>query len=148
MPRTSKKKAKSASSGGGFNIFEETEVVETDADEDLPKDEAGRQKIKQQYVDLLGIRVQKLKGRILNRERINKTVEGIYFICSRCTKVCHNLDEGLVEDQENANNVCVPCSQAAQQLVQAGAIAKAPPRKKKSASVKAAKPAKAAPRKK
>jgi len=138
VPRTSKKKAKPASSGGGFNIFDETDVADPDGDEDLPKDEAGRQKIKQQYIDLLGIRIQKLKGRILNRERINKTLEGIYFICSRCMKVCHNLDEGLVEDRENTNNLCVPCSQAAQ-LVPAAPVAKAPARKKKPTTV-AAKP--------
>ncbi len=60
----------------------------TDEDADLPKDEAGRRKIKRQYQELLGIRIEKLKGRILNRERINKTIEGIYFICVRCTRVC------------------------------------------------------------
>jgi hypothetical protein len=64
-------------------------------------------------VDLLGIRIAKLKGRILNRERIDKAVEGIYFICARCEQVRHNLDEGLVEDEENVNNICVPCSKAA-----------------------------------
>ena len=46
------------------------------------------------------------RGRILNRERINKTIEGIYFICASCKKVCHNLDEGLVEDPNNVNNLC------------------------------------------
>ena len=152
MPRTSKKKSKSAATGsaGGFNIFDEAEAVEPDADEDLPKDEAGRQKIKQQYIDLLGIRIQKLKGRILNRERINKTLEGIYFICSRCMKVCHNLDEGLVEDEENANNICVPCSRAGQQLVQAGTAPKHAParKKKKAAPAPAAKPVKTPARKK
>ena len=25
-------------------------------------------------------------------------VEGIYFICASCKKVCHNIDDGLVED--------------------------------------------------
>src|SRR5579859_4331242 len=54
-------------------------VEETEEDADLPKDEAGRRKIKRQYHDLLGIRIEKLRGRILNRERINKTIEGIYF---------------------------------------------------------------------
>ncbi len=79
-------------------------------DEDLPKDEAGRRKIKRQYEELLGIRIGKLAGRILNRERIDKTLEGIYFICASCRKVCHNLDEGLVEDPENVRNLCTPCS--------------------------------------
>ena len=55
---------------------------EDDEDADLPKDEAGRRKIKRQYEELLGIRIEKLKGRILNRERINKTIDGIYFICA------------------------------------------------------------------
>ncbi len=49
-------------------------------------------------------------GRILNRERIDKTVEGIYFVCAVCKKVCHNLDEGLVEDPDNVKNMCDPCA--------------------------------------
>jgi hypothetical protein len=85
-----------------------TEVSDEEAD--LPKDEAGRRKIKRQYQELLGIRIEKLKGRILNRERINKTIEGIYFICIRCTRVCHSLDEGLQEDPNNQNNTCAKCA--------------------------------------
>ena len=85
---------------------------EADEDADLPKDEAGRRKIKRQYAELLGIRIEKLRGRILNRERINKTIEGIYFICASCKKVCHNIDDGLVEDPNNVNNLCMPCSTA------------------------------------
>ena len=112
MARASKKKARSASAGG-FSLFDESDSAESDSEEDLPKDEAGRQKIKQQYVDLLGIRLTKLKGRILNRERIDKNLEGIYFICAKCVKVCHNLDEGLVEDEANENNICLSCSEAA-----------------------------------
>lgn len=81
-------------------------------DADLPKDEAGRRKIKRQYTDLLGIRIEKLRGRILNRERINKTVEGIYFICYDCMKVCHSLDDGLAEDPANRENLCTKCSKA------------------------------------
>ncbi|HLW70316.1 MAG TPA: hypothetical protein VKS22_06815 [Candidatus Binataceae bacterium] len=88
------------------------ETVEETEDADLPKDEAGRRKIKRQYVDLLGIRLEKLRGRILNRERINKTIEGIYFICAKCSKVCHSLDEGLQEDPENVNNLCSKCAKA------------------------------------
>lgn len=103
-------KKKGAPSSGEFSLFDESESADVDAEDDLPRDEAGRAKIKHQYVDLLGIRVQKLAGRILNRERINKTLEGIYFVCVRCQKVCHNLDEGLVEDAENRANTCVPCS--------------------------------------
>src|ERR1700757_4260347 len=91
-----------------YGVAEMTEVGDEDAD--LPKDEAGRRKIKRQYQELLGIRIEKLKGRILNRERINKTIEGIYFICVRCTKVCHNLDDGLVEDPNNLNNLCTACA--------------------------------------
>jgi hypothetical protein len=83
---------------------------ENEEDADLPKDEAGRRKIKRQYQELLGIRVEKLKGRILNRERINKTIEGIYFICAKCMKVCHSLDEGLQEDASNQNNLCAKCA--------------------------------------
>jgi hypothetical protein len=87
-------------------------VEEVDEDADLPKDEAGRRKIKRQYHELLGIRLEKLKGRILNRERINKTIEGIYFICAKCMKVCHSLDEGLQEDPANVNNLCGKCAKA------------------------------------
>src|SRR5271157_4026249 len=83
---------------------------ETEEDADLPKDEAGRRKIKRQYMDLLGIRMEKLRGRILNRERINKTIEGIYFICAKCAKVCHSLDDGLQEDPNNVNNQCAKCA--------------------------------------
>ena len=79
-------------------------------DSDLPKDETGRRKIKRQYETLLGIRIEKLKGRILNRERINKTIEGVYFICSRCKTVCHNVDDGLVEDPDNVDNMCGNCA--------------------------------------
>jgi hypothetical protein len=85
---------------------------DADEDADLPKDEAGRRKIKRQYGELLGIRIEKLRGRILNRERINKTIEGIYFICAGCLKVCHSLDDGLSEDPANANNLCGACSKA------------------------------------
>jgi hypothetical protein len=125
-------KKKGAPSSGEFSLFEESDSADVDAEEDLPRDEAGRAKIKHQYVDLLGIRVQKLAGRILNRERINKTLEGIYFVCVRCQKVCHNLDEGLVEDSENRANICVPCSKqpaesAAKAPVKKSAAAKAEP---------------------
>jgi hypothetical protein len=95
-----------------FAIFDDEEQPVEEGVEELPKDEAGRRKIKRQYEELLGIRIEKLKGRILNRERINKTIEGIYFICASCKKVCHNLDEGLVEDPNNVNNLCTACSTA------------------------------------
>ncbi len=85
---------------------------DADEDADLPKDEAGRRKIKRQYAELLGIRIEKLRGRILNRERINKTIEGIYFICATCLKVCHSLDDGLSEDPANQNNLCGACAKA------------------------------------
>ena len=85
---------------------------EADEDADLPKDEAGRRKIKRQYQELLGIRIEKLKGRISNRERINKTIDGIYFICAKCLKVCHSLDDGLTEDPNNQNNQCSKCGKA------------------------------------
>ena len=106
------KKVKKEKSKKGFNIFEEDEHRDTNTEEELPKDEAGRRKIKRQYEDLLGIRIQKLRGRILNRERINKTIEGVYFICIDCKKVCHNMDDGLVEDPNNAQNLCGTCAKA------------------------------------
>lgn len=110
MPRTSGKKDKPKAPKKGFSIFDDDERPRGEEEEGLPKDEVGRRKIKRQYEDLLGIRIDKLKGRILNRERIDKALEGIYFICATCRKVCHNLDEGLVEDADNVKNVCTPCS--------------------------------------
>ena len=109
MART-RKSDKPRTKSKSFAIFDDEEQPVEDGEEELPKDEAGRRKIKRQYEELLGIRIEKLKGRILNRERINKTIEGIYFICASCKKVCHNLDEGLVEDPNNVNNLCTACS--------------------------------------
>jgi len=106
MPRTRKKETVKKS----LNLFDDDERVDESAEEELPKDEAGRRKIKKRYEELLGIRIEKLKGRVLNRERINKTIEGIYFICAECKKVCHNLDEGLVEDPNNVYNLCTACA--------------------------------------
>ncbi len=106
-----RKSDKTASKGGkGFALFEGEDHPADDDQEELPKDEAGRRKIKRQYEELLGIRVEKLRGRILNRERINKTIEGIYFICASCRRVCHNVDDGLVEDPNNINNLCTACA--------------------------------------
>ncbi len=112
MARARKSEKSSGARSKAFSIFDADEDRPEDGQEDLPKDEAGRRKIKRQYEDLLGIRVEKLKGRILNRERINKTIEGVYFICAECKKVCHNMDEGLVEDPNNVRNVCGACSKA------------------------------------
>jgi hypothetical protein len=78
-------------------------------DQDLPGDAAGRLKIKRQYEELLGIRIEKLKGRVLNREKINKTIEGIYYICLECKRICHNLDEGLVQDPATQFCYCETC---------------------------------------
>jgi hypothetical protein len=106
----------------GLRIFEDDGGPEAEEEDgDLPKDESGRRKIKRQYEDLLGIRVEKLKGRILNRERINKTIEGVYFICAECKKVCHNMDEGLVEDPDNVRNLCSACSKSKAKGKQAAA---------------------------
>ena len=109
MARTAGKKGKSASRKS-YSVLEANDTSDGPEDSDLPKDEAGRRKIKRQYETLLGIRIEKLKGRILNRERINKTIEGVYFICAECKKVCHNMDDGLVEDPGNTNNLCGNCS--------------------------------------
>src|SRR6185369_7004086 len=109
MART-RKTDKPRSKSKSFAIFDDEEQPVEDGQEDLPKDEAGRRKIKRQYEELLGIRVEKLRGRILNRERINKTIEGIYFSCASCRRVCHNVDDGLVEDPNNINNLCTACA--------------------------------------
>ncbi|HVN63574.1 MAG TPA: hypothetical protein VMT58_02970 [Candidatus Binataceae bacterium] len=104
----SRNKSKSSRREKYASFADMSDEVEEDAD--LPKDEAGRRKIKRQYGELLGIRIEKLRGHILNRERINKTIEGIYFICGVCLKVCHSLDEGLAEDAANQNNLCGSCA--------------------------------------
>ncbi|GBD26991.1 hypothetical protein HRbin30_02334 [bacterium HR30] len=112
MARTSKK-AKTTKGTSKKNLrLLEAELTAESEDEGLPKDEAGRRKIKRQYEELLGIRIEKLKGRILNRERLNKNEEGIYFICFECKKICHNRDEGLVEDPNNQRNLCAACAKA------------------------------------
>jgi hypothetical protein len=106
MPR-GRRKAKEKKE---FSIFDDEATGKGHEDEDLPKDEAGRLRIKRRYEELLGLRLEKLRGRILNRERINKTIDGIYFICAECRKVCHNLDEGLAEDPNNQSNLCGRCA--------------------------------------
>jgi hypothetical protein len=116
MPRTRKKDKEKKN----LNLFDE-EQTEESAEEELPKDEAGRRKIKRRYEELLGIRVEKLRGRVLNRERINKTIEGIYFICAACKKICHNLDEGLAEDPDNVYNLCSACAKTKGKNPQAAA---------------------------
>src|SRR5215468_4497737 len=109
MARARKSDKSAGSKAKSTALLDDDEQSVDDTEEELPKDEAGRRKIKRQYEDLLGIRVEKLKGRILNRERINKTIEGVYFICAECKKVCHNMDEGLVEDPDNVHNLCGAC---------------------------------------
>jgi hypothetical protein len=112
MARARKSDKSAGSRSKSTAPLEDDEQSAEDGEEELPKDEAGRRKIKRQYEELLGIRIEKLKGRILNRERINKTIEGVYFICASCKKICHNIDDGLVEDPNNVNNLCTPCATA------------------------------------
>ena len=112
MARARKSDKSAGSKSKSTAPLDDDEQVVEEGEEELPKDEAGRRKIKRQYEELLGIRVEKLRGRILNRERINKTIEGIYFICASCKKICHNIDDGLVEDPNNVNNLCTPCATA------------------------------------
>ena len=103
-------RGKRTARGAGLSKGAATDPHSDDAeDQDLPSDAAGRLKIKRQYEELLGIRVEKLKGRVLNREKINKTIEGIYYICIECKKICHNLDEGLVQDTETQTCYCEGC---------------------------------------
>ena len=109
MPR-SKKKA-SAAKARYHNSLDEHNHDEAD-EQGLPSDEAGRLKIKKNYEELLGIRVEKLKGRVLNREKINKSIDGIYFVCFGCKKVCHNLDEGWIENPQDQLNYCGACGKA------------------------------------
>jgi hypothetical protein len=109
MPRTKKKPA--TAKGRRHNSLDEHNHDESD-EQGLPSDEVGRLKIKKNYEDLLGIRVEKLKGRVLNREKINKSIDGIYFVCFACKKICHNLDEGWVENPQDQMNYCGACSKA------------------------------------
>jgi hypothetical protein len=111
MPRIKKKTAGRPSKDRSQSYFDETSHDETE-DDDLPSDEAGRRKIKKNYEELLGIRVEKLKGRVLNREKINKSIDGLYFICFECKKICHNLDEGWVEETVTLNNFCGSCAKS------------------------------------
>jgi hypothetical protein len=137
MART-KKTAKASTKKDKYGSFDDL-TEEADEDADLPKDEAGRRKIKRQYTDLLGIRIEKLRGKILNRERINKTIEGIYYICFDCLKVCHSLDDGFTEDPNNQQNLCSTCSKARTQAAAAEAkAAAAPPHPARSSSRKRA----------
>ncbi|HWO42600.1 MAG TPA: hypothetical protein VNO43_12440 [Candidatus Eisenbacteria bacterium] len=109
MPRTKKKTATRSAKQRAQSYFEDAAHEEID-DEDLPSDEAGRRKIKRNYEELLGIRIEKLRGRVLNREKINKSIDGVYFICMECRKVCHNLDEGRVEEASTLDNFCASCA--------------------------------------
>ncbi len=109
MPRTKKKPVGRPPKERSQSYFDESAAEEIE-DEDLPSDEAGRRKIKKNYEELLGIRIEKLKGRVLNREKINKSIDGLYFICFECKRICHNLDEGWVEEANTLNNYCAACA--------------------------------------
>jgi hypothetical protein len=111
MPRTKKKSAGRPSKKSADAYFDENVAEEVD-DEELPSDEAGRRKVKKSYEELLGIRIEKLRGRVLNREKINKSIDGLYFICFECRKICHNLDEGWAEEAGTLNNYCGSCAKA------------------------------------
>jgi hypothetical protein len=111
MARPKKKSAGRPSKKNADAYLDETGSEEID-DEDLPSDEAGRRKIKKSYEELLGIRIEKLKGRVLNREKINKSIDGLYFICHECKRICHNLDEGWAEEAGTQNNFCGACAKA------------------------------------
>jgi hypothetical protein len=112
MPRPKKKKRAGRPSKNSPDAFFDEPASEEADDEDLPSDEAGRRKIKKSYEDLLGIRIEKLKGRVLNREKINKSIDGLYFICFECKKICHNLDDGWAEEAGTQNNYCGICAKA------------------------------------
>jgi len=109
MPRRKKKSAERIGKAKSRGFFDDHSAEDAE-EQELPGDEAGRLKTKRNYEELLGIRVEKLRGRVLNREKINKTIEGVYFICFECKKVCHNLDEGLVQDPEKQVNFCSGCA--------------------------------------
>ncbi|MCZ6625941.1 MAG: hypothetical protein O7B35_17215 [Deltaproteobacteria bacterium] len=107
MPRTKKRPRGRPSKQKSRSFLNDSSREE---EQGLASDEAGRLKIKKTYEDLLGIRIEKLKGRVLNREKINKNIDGIYFICAFCKRICHNLDEGLVEEPQSHVNLCAICA--------------------------------------
>jgi len=109
MPRAKKKSAGRAGKDRTHDYIDDGTHDESE-DEDLPSDEAGRRKIKKNYEELLGIRIEKLRGRVLNREKINKSIDGLYFICFECKRICHNLDDGWVEEAGTLNNHCGNCA--------------------------------------
>ncbi len=109
MPRTKKRPRGRPSKQKSRSFLNDSSHEEME-EQGLASDEAGRLKIKKTYEDLLGIRIEKLKGRVLNREKINKNIDGIYFICALCKKICHNLDEGLVEEPQSHVNLCAICA--------------------------------------
>jgi hypothetical protein len=111
MARTKKKGAGRPAKDRTADYIDDGTHEESE-DEELPSDEAGRRKIKKNYEELLGIRIEKLKGRVLNREKINKSIDGLYFICFECKKICHNLDEGWVEEAGTLNNFCGACAKS------------------------------------
>jgi hypothetical protein len=111
MARTKKKSAGRPAKDRTADYIDDGTHEESE-DEELPSDEAGRRKIKKNYEELLGIRIEKLKGRVLNREKINKSIDGLYFICFECKKICHNLDEGWVEEAGTFNNFCGACAKS------------------------------------
>lgn len=111
MARTKKKAAGRSSKERSHDYIDDGSHDESE-DEDLPSDEAGRRKIKKNYEELLGIRIDKLRGRVLNREKINKSIDGLYFICFECKKICHNLDDGWLEEAVTGNNFCGACAKA------------------------------------
>jgi hypothetical protein len=111
MPRAKKKSAGRTAKDRTHDYIDDGSHEDSE-DEDLPSDEAGRRKIKKNYEELLGIRIEKLRGRVLNREKINKSIDGLYFICYECRKICHNLDEGWMEEAGTLNNYCSACAKA------------------------------------
>ena len=93
MPRAKKKTASRGGKDRTHDYIDDGSHDESE-DEDLPSDEAGRRKIKKNYEELLGIRVEKLRGRVLNREKINKSIDGwveevgtLNNYCGNCAKL-------------------------------------------------------------
>src|SRR6476646_5763547 len=102
MPRAKKKSAGRAGKDRSHEYIDDGTHDESE-DEDLPSDEAGRRKIQKNYEELLGIRADLRRGRVLNREKINKVIDGLYFICVECKRIFQNLDHGWVEEAGTLN---------------------------------------------
>ena len=86
---------------------------ESDEDADLPKDEAGRRKIKRQYGELLGIRIEKLRGQN-SESRAHQQDDRGHLLHLRVVHEGLPLTRRrLHRRSRNQNNMCAACTKFA-----------------------------------